>query len=119
MKKYFMKGTEDEVQFGDMIELDLTEDMENGHVRHHHLDCKFIPDLVPLLLEQDIIEEVEDEEEETTGNPLEFTEDCPVLQEVIKTNEALELKVEALESTLAKLDEKVKLLCKTIKKLTA
>ena len=119
MKKYFMKGTEDEVQFGDMIELDLTEDMENGHVRHHHLDCKFIPDLVPLLLEQDIVEEVVDEEEETAGDPLEFTENCSMLQEVIKANEALEMKVETLENILSKLDEKVKSLCKTIKKLTA
>lgn len=115
MKKYFMKGTENEVQFGDMIELDLTEDMEDNHVKHHHLECKFVPDLIPMLLENNIVEEVEDEEDA----PLDFVDDCPLVQEVLKANEALELKVETLENTLSKLEEKLKSLSKTIKKLTA
>ncbi len=119
MKKYFMKGTDDEVQFGDMIELDLTKDMENGHVQHHHLECKFVPDLVPLLLEDGIIDVVEDEEEEEGNENLEFTDDCPVLKDVIKTNEALELKVDSLEKTVAKLEEKLRSLQKTLKKLVA
>lgn len=63
MKKYFMTGTDEEIQFGEMIELDFTKDSKNG-VTHHHMECKFIPELVDMLLENDIIEVVDDEEEE-------------------------------------------------------
>lgn len=56
MKKYFMKGTQDEVQFGDMLELDFTKDTKNGTI-HKHLELKFIPELVDVLIEEDVIEE--------------------------------------------------------------
>lgn len=105
MKKYFMKDTEDELQFGDLIELDLTEDMPNGNVKHRHLDCKFLPDLIDTLLEAGVIEEedVEDEEEEE-----ETTEEvCPMMQELIMANENLELKVEQLEKELNSLKKVV------------
>jgi len=54
-EKYFMAGTDDELQFGDMIELDFTRE-KNGSVTHHHLECKFIPELVDFLLDEEIIE---------------------------------------------------------------
>ena len=97
-----MKGTDDEVQFGDKIVLDLTEDLHNGKVKHHHLNCKFIPDLVPMLLEQDVVEEVEvdDEEEE------EISEDCPMvsmIDELVKANQTLEHRVYTLEKEIKKL----------------
>lgn len=62
MKKYFMQGTADELHFGDVIELDVTKSLPSGKVRHHHLECKFLPELLPLLLEEGIIEEKEIEE---------------------------------------------------------
>lgn len=72
MKKYFMCETGNEVKFGDRIELDLTEDLENGNMVHRHLDCKFHPMLVELLEEEGIIEEEEDDtEDETTLEELE------------------------------------------------
>lgn len=111
MKKYFMKGTEDEVQFGDMIELDLTEDMDNGHVKHHHLECKFLPEMVAMFLEEGVVEEVEDDEEES---PLDFTDDCPMLQEVVKSHEALELEVEQLTKTVEQLAKDVAALVKAV-----
>ena len=95
MKKYFMKGTEDELQFGDMVELDLTEDMPDGGIKHKHLECKFVPDLVPMLLADDIIEEVDDEKDEET-----MDEGCPLMEELIKANEDLELRVDNLESAV-------------------
>ena len=55
MKKYFMKGTQDEVQFGDMLELDFTKDTKNGTI-HRHLETKFIPELVDILVEEGVIE---------------------------------------------------------------
>ena len=70
-----MKGTEDEIQFGDELELDLTKEMENGHTKHHHLECKFIPELIPLLLENDIIEVQECDDEPEDEGPLNFSFD--------------------------------------------
>ncbi len=66
MKHYFLKKTGEELQFGDMIELDFTKDLEDGGVKYHHMECRFIPELVPLLVENDIIDVTEEEDKEIT-----------------------------------------------------
>lgn len=96
MKKYFLQETAEELEFGDMIVLDLSHDMENGHTKHHHLECKFMPELVPILLEEGVIVEKEVKE----NKPLDFQDnDTPytLMEEVIKANEELELRVDKLE----------------------
>ena len=96
MKKYFMQETAEELKFGDMIVLDLSRDMENGHTKHLHLECKFIPELVPILLEEGVIKEEEVKDEK----PLDFQDDSTsdsVIEEIIKANEKLELKVDKME----------------------
>jgi len=67
MKKYFVKSSGEELEFGDMIVLDLTKEMENGKTKYQHLECKFVPELVDMLLENDIIEEKEDPIAEKQG----------------------------------------------------
>ena len=62
-----MKGTLDEVKFGDMIQLDYTVDMNNGKTKHKHLEVKFMPQLVEYLAEEGIIEVKEDEETPVQG----------------------------------------------------
>ena len=114
MKKFFMKGTEDELQFGDLIELDLTKDMPNGKVKHHHLDCKFIPELIPLLLDAEVIDAVDEEEEKE--ETLDFQEGCPLFEDVIEANEALEMKVEKLEAAVDVLKESIANLIKKVSK---
>lgn len=54
MKKYFLKSNNQELKLGDRIELDFTKDMEDG-THYHHLECKLMEELVPLLLASDII----------------------------------------------------------------
>ena len=91
-----MQETAEELEFGDMIVLDLSHDMENGHTKHHHLECKFVPELVPILLEEGVIVEKEVKE----NKPLDFQDnDTPytLMEEVIKANEELELRVDKLE----------------------
>lgn len=61
MKKYFMSGTEDEVKFGDIIDLDLTKN-DGKRTIHKRINCEFIPEMVPLFIEDGIITEVEDED---------------------------------------------------------
>lgn len=103
MKKYFLQETAEELEFGDMIVLDLSHDMENGHTKHHHLECKFMPELVPILLEEGIIEEKEVEE----NKPLDFQDDSPMIDELIKANQNLEKRVYTLEKAVIKLREMV------------
>ncbi len=91
-----MQETAEELEFGDMIVLDLSHDMENGHTKHHHLECKFMPELVPILLEEGVIVEKEVKEDK----PLDFQDNdtpCPLMEEIIKANEELELRVDKLE----------------------
>lgn len=108
MKKYFMKGTSDEVKFGDMIVLDLTEDKEDGKVLHHHLDCKFVPDLIPMLLEQEVIEEVSEGEDEET------IDDCPL----VESHNALVAKVEQLEDAMTKMAANINDIAVSLKHIT-
>ncbi len=91
-----MQETAEELEFGDMIVLDLSHDMENGHTKHYHLECKFMPELVPILLEEGVIVEKEVKE----NKPLDFQDnDTPytLMEEIIKANEELELRVDKLE----------------------
>lgn len=113
MKKYFMKDSGEELQFGDMIELDFTKDTEDGHTSHHHMECKFIPGLIPMLLEQEIIEEKEfkDENPDTTSN-----EDYDIAKDIISIIENLALKVQKMESTIANLNKIVRKLQHNAKK---
>lgn len=96
MKKYFLQGTAEELNIGDMIELDLTKDLPNGNVRHHHVECKFIPELIPLLLEQGIVEVQEVKDKKPVGN------DQHTVQELIKANETLTSRIDELEDVLKK-----------------
>lgn len=63
MEKYFMAGTENELQFGDHIEVDLAKETKDGHIKHHHIDCVFCPELVEVLEDAGVIDVEEDEEE--------------------------------------------------------
>lgn len=97
MKKYFMCSSGKEIKFGDRIELDLTEDLKDGSVNHKHLECKFHPILVDLLIEQGVIEkkEVKREEEET--------EESFFLDEIFERLSALEDRITELEGQMAEL----------------
>lgn len=106
MKKYFMKDTEDELQFGDMVEVDLTEDMPDGGVKHKHLECKFIPELVDMLVEHDIIDVVSDEADtKEEDEPTE--EECCIIEQMVIAHENLEAKVEELENEVVSLKNAV------------
>ena len=94
-----MKGTDDELQFGDQIELDVTKDEGNKTV-HRHIDCKFVPELVELLLENDIIEQRE------TGTPDDFEDDEELINYILNTLEDLSDRMTALEGIIA--DKKAK-----------
>lgn len=98
-----MQKTAEELEFGDMIVLDLSHDMENGHTKHHHLECKFMPELVPILLEEGIIEEKEVED----NKPLDFEDSYLMIDKLLRANQNLEKRVYTLEKAVIKLHEMV------------
>ena len=104
MKKYFMKGTEDELQFGDVIELDFVGE-EDGVTKHTHLECKFLPELVDELLKEDIVEVRETKDKKEKAGVWTFKKDCKK-EDLINFDEenALEKKVTELEDRVIELE---------------
>ena len=107
MKKYFIAETDEELVFGDTIQLDLTKKTKHGL---HTIDgtIRFSEVSLPLLLEIGAIEEreVEKEEENTPENDLlDFGDEtpCEALEALEEDFEALEEKVESLEQEVEQL----------------
>lgn len=96
MKKYYLQGTAEEVKIGDMIVLDLSEDMPNGKVKHHHLECKFIPQIIPLLLKEGVLEAKNVNEKKQ--KPSESCDTAAnMIRSLINDNKTLKSRVDALE----------------------
>lgn len=102
MKKYFISETDEELVFGDTIELDLTKKTKHGS---HTIEgaIEFSELSLPLLLEIGAVEEreVDEEEVDTPENDLlDFGEDtpCNILEALVEDFEALEKRVDKLEN---------------------
>lgn len=104
-----MQETNEEVQFGDTLDLTLEKKLPCGIVTEvRHLTCKFMPKLVPLLLEESIImeKEVKDEKTDTeSGSENEFdttfmTTFFNLIDCMMETFEDLELRVDKLEKNM-------------------
>lgn len=123
--KYYMFGTDDEVQFGDHIEVNFTEDTDKGTTKHYHFDCKFIPELVDMLLEHEVIEaeETEEDDEEaptTTEGGSDFDVDMDTLiKDYLKAtdterNKMIEVLTE-ISNSLTSISEDIKTTNKLVK----
>lgn len=64
MKEYYMSGTNDKVEFGDFIEVEMPDEQEDGIILKKTVECTFDKELVPLLLKKGIIEERETKDSE-------------------------------------------------------
>lgn len=89
MKQYFMTGVDEPIEFGDTLGFDIVKKKDGKSVTKH-VECTFCPELVPLLLEAEIIEEkdAEDEKPETIDfsgdkEPEEKDDDEVELQDVL------------------------------------
>ena len=101
MKKYFIAETDEEVQFGDTIELDFTKEVKYGRIKATK-DITLNKTTLPRLLEMGIIEECEEEEEEDNtieNDLLDFGDDnsCEALETLEEDFETLERRVDKLE----------------------
>ena len=99
MKKYFIAETDEELEFGDKIQVVLTKKTKFG-LHNVETECEFSEDTIPFLLEVGVIEEHEVEEDEENDDMIDFDagETCVALDELIEDFEDLEERVDALES---------------------
>lgn len=109
MKKYFIAETDEELVFGDTVELDLTKKTKHGS---HTIEgtVKLSELSLPLLLEIGAIEEREVEEEEDNTSEedlLDFGDEtsCEALEALEEDFESLEEKVESLEQEIRQLKD--------------
>lgn len=113
MKQYFVQKTNEEIQFGDTLDLMFEKRLYGIVIEVRHLTCKFMPELVPLLLEEGIImeKEVKDEKTDTeNGSENEFdttfmTTFFNLMDCMMETLEDLELRVDKLEKKIQNLQK--------------
>ena len=105
MKKYFIAGSDEELEFGDVIELDLTKETKHG-THCVESEVTFSPDILPLLLEIGAVEEKDEK------NLIDFSEDEP-------SDELDELyeRIEDIEARVEEQDEMIEEMMKGIKSL--
>lgn len=104
MKKYFIAETDEEIEIGDTIQLDMTKKTRHGvHTVEGEAELNELT--IPLLLEIGAIEEREvEEEEDDTPDSIEFDEDIyKALAGLIEDFRELEERVSKLENKVSKL----------------
>lgn len=108
MKKFFLKNDNSPVEFGDNIELDLIKEDKDGKKQMKHIKCKFLPELLPLLLEGDIIteKEVDDPEEDELEDDAVFDEFMSKISEFMQQTsdilQGFDRRIKKLEDVMKK-----------------
>lgn len=111
MKKYFIAGSDEELEFGDVIALDLTKETKHG-THCVESEVTFSPDILPLLLEIGAVEEKDEK------NLIDFSEDEPSdeLDELYERIEDIEASMEAQGEMIDEMMEGIKSLVDILNK---
>lgn len=111
MKKYFIAGSDEELEFGDVIALDLTKETKHG-THCVESEVTFSPDILPLLLEIGAVEEKDEK------NLIDFSEDEPSdeLDELYERIEDIEASMEAQGEMIDEMMEGLKSLVDILSK---
>ena len=108
MKKYFIAGSDEELEFGDVIALDLTKETKHG-THCVESEVTFSPDILPLLLEIGAVEEKDEK------NLIDFSEDEPS-DELYERIEDIEASMEAQGEMIDEMMEGIKSLVDILNK---
>lgn len=102
VRKYFMAGTDEEVQLGDVISQELVKDFEDGRKLTRTVEFKLTEDTLPYALDLGIIEyEEESNDEEQKDDLINFSDEpCDTLSDLIEDFEALEDRVDNMEKMI-------------------
>lgn len=111
MKKYFIAGSDEELEFGDVIALDLTKETKHG-THCVESEVTFSPDILPLLLEIGAVEEKDEK------NLIDFSKDEPSdeLDELYERIEDIEASMEAQGEMIDEMMEGLKSLVDILNK---
>ena len=111
MKKYFIAGSDEELEFGDVIALDLTKETKHG-THCVESEVTFSPDILPLLLEIGAVEEKDEK------NLIDFSEDehSDELDELYERIEDIEASMEAQGEMIDEMMEGLKSLVDILNK---
>ena len=111
MKKYYLTDCDEEVAFGDTIVIEDSKKEDDGTKVVYHKEFLFTPDLVDMLLKQEVIVETDEEEEDSEENQevkaLTPEELDDILTDLMDTDEGLLDQVEDLRMELKRLNEKI------------
>ena len=103
MKKYYMKETGNEVNFGDTLELDFIKKTKNG-VEHEHIKCPFHPSIIPLLKKKALLVEKEVKDVKDEEDFIKKTLD--LISKLVVLYQNLEKRTTELEEEVSKLMNK-------------
>lgn len=101
MKKYFIKETDEVLEYGDVIELSLEKEVEDGCITCEK-EVKFIEGMEDFLIDLGIIEE-----REVNDELLDFEDEegCPLLNALMEDFEVLEERVDKMEGVINEIYE--------------
>lgn len=106
MEKYYVAGTDEELQFGDVVEITLVKEDEESSVTVVK-QVTFSEDAVEWLLELGYVE-AHDEEDDEEDEP------CDILQDLLADFETLEKRVDRVEDVVKAVGETVKTISKVV-----
>ena len=111
MKKYFIAGSDEELEFGDVIELDLTKETKHG-THCVESEVTFSPDILPLLLEIGAVEEKDEK------SLIDFSDEepCDDLDELYERIEDIEARVEEQDEMIEEMMKGIKSLVDILNK---
>ena len=112
MKKYFVVETDEAIEFGEVVNLTLFKEIEDGKVTIEK-EVEFNKDTMDLLIEMGFVEVREVEEEDL----IDFEDEpCEALSALEEDLEALEERVDNIEGLLKEIYDSVKSITAEIKK---
>lgn len=97
MKKLFVKETDEVVEYGDVVGVSFTKELEDGVVNVEK-EIEITPAIVAILIELGILEE-RDVEDDLIDFDEEEDDCCEELDNLYKEVGELEARIEALEET--------------------
>lgn len=112
MKKYFVVETDEAIEFGEVVNLTLFKELEDGKVTIEK-DVEFTEDSKDWLIEMGFVEEREVEEEDL----IDFKDGpCEVLSALEEDFEALEERADNIEGLIKEIYDTVKSIVAEIEK---
>ena len=113
MKRYYIKGTDEELKVGDIVELNFVRVYKDGDEEEFFsMEKEVDEELIDRYIKEDFLETFQDKEDD---DPIEFVDENETIDALIEANEELEKRTESLEDEVKRLKKALNLLIKADK----